>query len=654
MPGLAARRGPRGPIALGAALAVLTAAVIVSGAAVTIHSSSYAEDAGVFIRPYYENLNAPVTGCTSPCLTVDTQATTAPKALALDGNALASWSSGASIPLTATTASGNDVVVLWVVTYASGSSITVSSVSDSQSKVTWQGSARHSFVSCSGAQETTETEWYGIAASSLASDTVTITLSGTPTAGQAVEAGFTGANTAAPFDPNAAIPLHAISTCTAVAAPVSASGIATTNPNDILLAFMGAGTSLTETHGQIAGASPSMIQASGDGTDSIAVEELSVAQTQSSAGCSFGVQTTYWGIMCDAIQQDSGSFSLSAGAKMDLWSPAIASGLSLPTGSFGMQLFADLPAPAVDGTPGTGTVAVGGASSFTITSLTTSHTNDVIVLSLVTYSTSSTISVSSISDTAGVTWQNAARSSFTSCSGLELVNHVEWYGTIASAIASDTITVTLGGTATAGSGIAFGVSGANTAAPFDPNAALPASGVSACSATAAAPTVSGVSTTADTDLLMSFFGGYTTATETAGTLDGVSGTVDTTVSGVGDSNAVETAQATASGSSFSCTFGLASTYWGALCDAIVPAKQTVTVTYATTNSAGTVQSTMVNAQSATITAVFDRYAFASSAGTVPANGYILATVTAPAGQALTVHWGYGQPSNFQITPTFET
>src|SRR5207245_8922354 len=47
---------------------------IASAATVTISKTSYADFSGFFLKPYYENLNAPVTGCTAPCLTVHTHA----------------------------------------------------------------------------------------------------------------------------------------------------------------------------------------------------------------------------------------------------------------------------------------------------------------------------------------------------------------------------------------------------------------------------------------------------------------------------------------------------------------------------------------------------------------------------------------------------
>ena len=52
-----------------------TLIAVAAAANVTILSNATADYAGSFLKPYYENANAPVTGCTPPCLTVDTQGT---------------------------------------------------------------------------------------------------------------------------------------------------------------------------------------------------------------------------------------------------------------------------------------------------------------------------------------------------------------------------------------------------------------------------------------------------------------------------------------------------------------------------------------------------------------------------------------------------
>src|ERR1700757_327143 len=139
---------------------------IVTAATVTITTTSLADFGGFFLKGYYVNANAPVTGCTAPCLTVDTQVSqpgtsgsfslsagssaylwtpqftsslTIPAgalsmqlftdlpAPTLDGSASGTWTSGASFTIAAfSTASTNDIVVLSIQTYVSGSSITVS------------------------------------------------------------------------------------------------------------------------------------------------------------------------------------------------------------------------------------------------------------------------------------------------------------------------------------------------------------------------------------------------------------------------------------------------------------------------------------------------------------------------------------------------
>ena len=648
-------RGHKATAWLPIAVSALILISLISAITVTISNSPYADSAGILLQPYYENRNAPITGCTSPCLTVDTQ-TTQPNpssgTLAIDGNAGGLWSSGTSFTITATTTNPNDVIVLWIVTRLSGSSITVTSISDSQAGVTWQSSARLSYVACSGAQLTTQTEWYGIAALTLTSDVITVNLSGTPTSASGAEFGVRGANTASPFDTNVNVPKSAISTCTATGAAPTVSAVSTTNPNDFVFALYGGFTSTTETAGVIAGTTATLVRTQNGLGRSYAVEYRIVSAAQSSVSCAFGTSTTFWGIVCDAIVQASGSFSLSGGSNMYLWSPQFSSSATIPAGAVSVQLFADLPAPALDGSA-SGTWSSG--NSFTVGAFSTTQSNDVVIAAIETYVSGSSITVSSITDSQSkVTWQGSARSSFISCSGTQESTHIEWYGIAATSISADTVTINLGATPTSASGIVFGVSAADTTTPFDPAAGLPKTGLSACTATATAPTVSAVTTVADTDFVFALFGGYTSVTETAGAIAGTTGTLVVAVAGTGSSNAVEYRAMTTSQSSTSCAFGTSTTYWGVLCDALMPARQSITVSYATTNSAGTVQSTMIAGSSATITAVYQAVTISSSTGTIPASGYVRVIITAPTGVALTIFWGYGKPTEFQVSYTYQT
>ena len=128
-----------------------------------------------------------------------------------------------------------------------------------------------------------------------------------------------------------------------------------------------------------------------------------------------------------------------------------------------------------------------------------------------------------------------------------------------------------------------------------------------------------------------------------------------TVAGTGDSNAVEYEAMTSSQSSDSCTFGTSTTYWWVLCDALMPARQAITVSYYTTNSAGVVQSTMASSSPATVTALYQPISISSSAGTVPASGYLEVVITgSPSAGALSVVWGSPKPTLFEVSYTYRT
>src|SRR6266702_3852064 len=321
----------------------------------------------------------------------------------------------------------------------------------------------------------------------------------------------------------------------------------------------------------------------------------------------------------------SGSFSLPSSSSMYLWTPQFASSASIPSGALSLQLFADLPAPSLAGS-GSGTWVSG-----------------------------SSVTVSSVSDNlGGITWQAAARKSFVSCTGTQESTHLEWYGITSNTLTLDTITINLLTTPTSASGISFGVKGADTTTPFDPMAGLPVTAVSSCSNGNSTPTLSGVSTAADTDLVFALFVAYQLTTEIAGTVGGATATLVMAVAGTGDSNAAEYIAAATAQSSVSCTFGGGTKYWNILCDAIMPARQSITVSYATTNSAGTVQSTLITGSSAMITAVYALISVTSSAGTIPTSGYVRVVITAPSGAGLTVFWGTGKLTQFQIAFTYRS
>lgn len=156
-----------------------------------------------------------------------------------------------------------------------------------------------------------------------------------------------------------------------------------------------------------------------------------------------------------------------------------------------------------------------GTSSGSAT-LTTTNSNDVIVILVSNENTGSVLrTVSGVSST-GLTFLKRSGGSIgtTPFSDLEV-----WYAIASSPLASAAISVTLSGITDDATVVAFGVSGANTTTPWDPNASLPTPAATAT--TASIPSVGGVSTTNSNDMLFGFTGLSTSSdasfpTETAG------------------------------------------------------------------------------------------------------------------------------------------
>ena len=611
-----------------------TLITVAAAANVTILSSATADYAGTFLKPYYENLNAPVTGCTSPCLTVDTQGTepsSTAGTLSIDSHGIGGNNPSPST-VSVTTSDTNDVIVVMVMCNPG-----VTAMSISGGGLTWN--TRSTFSSYTVGTRS-GAEYWAYAPSALSSATVTVTY----TSGSACNPSYIaihGANTANPFDSSATEPAVVNAN-----SPVSCS-MTTSNADDVLFGYM------------MQGGIPAVTGPSGwtaldtfPGAEHWDYYDI-VASTVSSAaeGWTATSGSNISGY-CDAVQGES-SFTLSAGSSMYLWSPQFASATSIPAGVLSFQLFADAPAPALDGT-GTGTWTSG--STVSVTGFSTTKANDVVVLSVETYKSGASVTASSILDSkSAIKWQTSARSSSVSCSGTQEVTNIEWYGTASSIVSADVINVVLSSAPTAASVIAFGVAGADTTTPFDPASGLPKSAVSACSAAAASPTVSAVSTVADSDFVFTLFGGYTSVTETAGSIGAGPATLVNTVAGTGDSNAVEYLAMASSQSSDSCTFGTSATYWDVLCDALMPARQAITISFYTTNSAGVVQSTMASSSPATATALYQPASISSSAGTVPASGYLEVVITgSPSGGALSVVWGSPKPTLFEVSYTYRT
>ena len=128
----------------------------------------------------------------------------------------------------------------------------------------------------------------------------------------------------------------------------------------------------------------------------------------------------------------------------------------------------------------------------------------------------------------------------------------EWYAIASSPLSSDTITVTeSGGSSHDEVIVAFGISGAHIAAPFDTHSGLPVRG----RGTTGTPTVTGVSTTNANDMILAFAGyagSSTVETAQSGYTLIASQTVTNTNAGASEEEIVSAAQTGAT-----VTFGTA-------------------------------------------------------------------------------------------------
>lgn len=122
------------------------------------------------------------------------------------------------------------------------------------------------------------------------------------------------------------------------------------------------------------------------------------------------------------------------------------------------------------------------ASSRTVT-LATTRSPDVIILFVSVASTSSSIpTVKTVADGSSLSWSARKSISLGSASNGYYWSQAEWYAIASGTLSSDTITVTLTGSASEVWAEAFGVAGANTGSPFDGGAGMPVAGQSASAA----------------------------------------------------------------------------------------------------------------------------------------------------------------------------
>lgn len=330
----------------------------------------------------------------------------------------------------------------------------------------------------------------------------------------------------------------------------------------------------------------------------------------------------------------SGSYSIASGTSGYLWSPSFSSATSVPLSRLTFDVWASISSTNI-GLDGSASAA---ASGTTITlSLSTTKSPDVLYLST---TEGGSVTVSTVASSPTLTWTQRVSLPFSNN------KHAETWYAIWSSSGTISITVTLSGAAS-GAGVAYGISGANTAAPFDTNAAVPST-ASGSAGTAASMTIS---TSNANDMIIGALGVKGNPTLTTGTgftlvLTQAAGSGGNSLEGSDQYQVVSTTQ---SNLAVGYSWGGAQD-WGIVADAITAASP-ATIALHTTDSSGTLVSTLLATTNTNpIPSVKTQIitVFSISAGSIPAGGYLEVILTAPAGASITVYWGVGQPTNFQV------
>jgi len=224
-----------------------------------------------------------------------------------------------------------------------------------------------------------------------------------------------------------------------------------------------------------------------------------------------------------------------------------------------------------------------GGSSITVT-LTTLKTNDIIVVAIHNESLNASGSHATVSSVSGggLTWAKRAGAVLDNAGQNNAYSDFEiWWALAIAALAATVITITLSKSIDDASAVAFGVNGANTSAPWDTNASLPAIATSGAVSTA---TVTGISTTAVSTMILGIMGTAASSQPTSETIGGSAATIIDKAHESGGTNFSNTVagQLTVSAgqSSITATFNSADNGWLMIADAIVVAPPPAAVSKA--------------------------------------------------------------------------
>jgi hypothetical protein len=383
----------------------------------------------------------------------------ASSAISVDGgSSTRCGAGGTTCPTTLSTSDSNDIIYVSCLagaTAAGGSSITGVTVTATGLSF----SQRAEIFSANNAVSPSIGTDYAIATGALSSVVITCSWTGTDIAGNynfdTLAFGISGANTASPF---AAVPCSASDGGTK-----GTSGHCSISTSDANAMIIGA-LVISSNQAISPGGSFSLVAGTSmTGGPSSLNEYLVVSSIQSalSVGASWSTSSG-WAVIGDAIDAGTATSTSSGSTSSTSSTSTTSSGLALDRST---------------------SVVSFGVSSIT-TSITTTHSEDVVVLYVSTGqytpngcgSLTPPPTITSVEDGAGLTWHQRSVGTTTQCEvspgpadeGYGFQVHLEeWYAIAPTPLTSDVITITAAYVADEIQDIAFGVSGANTASPFD-------------------------------------------------------------------------------------------------------------------------------------------------------------------------------------------
>ncbi len=339
-----------------------------------------------------------------------------------------------------------------------------------------------------------------------------------------------------------------------------------------------------------------------------------------------------------AVPSTSSSYRISPGASVYLWTTPFSTSTSLPASKMTLDIWA-ASTPEINGQA---TMAVKNRASSGSVTLSTNQTNDLIY---VVVSVDDPVAPVSISG-GGLTWFQ--RGNATADTGRVYA----FYAISPSALTAATITATITGSTEYFVLTAFAISGIDTAHPFDSNLPTPAK----ANGESTSASVSFNTATKNDFLVGALYINGEPKTNIIGPgFTGISVLSSGKMIGATEYRNV----ATAGSHTVTFSFGLSSQSWSMIGDALAPASSgaVIKVSAYTTTSNGIIQNTLFSNQDANPTPQEGGQVattFSTSAGTIPASGYLLVNLTAPTTSTMIVSWGSGQPTNVQICTAYSS